>query len=178
MEHKRIETDELIHRGKVASVHKIGLRMPDGKVVQRDLFRYCPAALVLPVLDDGSIVMIRNYRFAVDEHLWELPAGMVEPGEDPQVCAARELTEETGYTAGNIEKLAAYYTCPGTTDETMHGFLATDLTPGKQALETYEEITVEVFSDDRVRAMIADGQIHDGKTIALLGLYWLRNGTV
>ena len=75
--------------------------------------------MILPVLRDGAIVLIRNYRFAVGEHLWELPAGMLEQGEDPAVCASRELAEETGYTAGSIEKLGVFYTGPGTTDESM-----------------------------------------------------------
>ena len=148
--------------------------MPDGNVVQRDFFHYDGAAVVLPVLDDGAIVLIRNYRFAVDEHLYELPAGMLEPPEDPAECAARELIEETGYRAGRIEKLGEFYTGPGTTDENMHAFLATDLTDGQQDLEVYEEIHVEVFPAARVREMVADGTIHDGKTIAALAYYWMR----
>ena len=173
----RLEGRELIFDGRVAKGYKVRLRMPDGNVVQRDFFHYDGAAVVLPVLDDGSIVLIRNYRFAVDEHLCELPAGMLEAGEAPALCAARELTEETGYTAGRLEKLGVFYTGPGTTDEAMHAFLATDLTDGRQALEVYEEITVETYSDREVRRMVLDGVIHDGKTIAALGLYWLGRGS-
>ncbi len=174
---ERFEYDELIFKGKVAEVHKVGLRMSDGNVVQRDLIHYDGATVVLPVLSDGRIVLIRNYRFAVDETLWELPAGMLEPAEDPEACAARELTEETGYTAGKLEKLGQFFTGPGTTDELMHSYLATDLTDGQQDLETYEEITVEVFSDADVQRMVRDGTIHDAKTITALTLYWLRKGT-
>ncbi|MCK4601974.1 MAG: NUDIX hydrolase, partial [Phycisphaerae bacterium] len=119
---ERFEYDELVFQGKIAEVHKIGLRMGDGQVVQRDFIHYNGAAVVLPVLGDGSIVLIRNYRFAVDEHLYELPAGMLEASEAPTACAARELAEETGYTAGKIEKLGQFYTGPGTTDENMHSF--------------------------------------------------------
>lgn len=170
----RLAYNELVYSGGIASVHKVGLRMPDGTIVQRDLFHYNHATLILPVLDDGSIVMIRNYRFAVDEWLWELPAGILEKGEDPLEGARRELAEETGYTAERLEKLGAYYTMPGSTDEMMHSYLATGLTAGRQALEVYEEITVEVFRPAEVRAMVADGRIHDSKTISLLCLYWLR----
>ncbi len=170
----RFDSCELLFDGKVAKGYRVGVRMPDGRVVQRDLIHYEGAAVVLPVRDDGRIVLIRNYRFAVDEQLWELPAGMLEPGEDPAECAARELAEETGYTAGRIEKLGAFFTGPGTTDELMHAYLATGLTDGRQNLETYEQISVEVRSEDQVRRMVAGGEIHDGKTIATLGLYWLR----
>lgn len=174
----RFAYDELVYDGRITKVHKIGLRMTDGRVVQRDLIRYVAAAVVLPVLDDGSIVMIRNYRFAVDETLWELPAGILEDGERPAICAARELAEETGYTAGSIEKLGQFYPGPGTNDEVMHSFLATDLSAGKQDLERYEDITVEIVPAGQVRRMVADGRIHDGKTIATLALYWIRKAAV
>jgi len=172
----RFEYDELVYDGAVAKVHKVGLRMGDGHVVPRDLIRYNGAAVVLPVLADGSIVLIQNYRFAVEERLWELPAGMLEEGEDPRLCAARELTEETGYSAGRIEKLGEFFTGPGTSDERMHSFLARDLTDGRQDLERYEEITVSVVPEARVRQMVRSGEIHDGKTLATLALYWLREG--
>jgi len=150
--------------------------MPDGKIVDRDFVHHSGAVVVLPVLADGSIVMIRNYRFAVGETLWELPAGLLETGENQADCAGRELIEETGFKAGKIEKLGQFYTCPGIADENMHAFLATDLMPGEQDLETYEQITVEILSEQKVRDMLLDGTIHDGKTIATLGLYWLKRG--
>ncbi len=170
---EKFEYDELVFDGIIAKVHRVGLRMADGDVVQRDFIHYGGAAVVLPVLADGSIVLIKNYRFAVDEHLYELPAGMLDSREDPAACAARELTEETGYTAANIKKLGAFYTGPGTTDELMHAFVATDLTDGKQNLERYEQITVEVVCDGEARRMVRDGRIHDAKTITTLAMYWL-----
>lgn len=175
---KRFEYQELVFDGRVAKGYKVGLKMDDGRVVPRDYFSYGGAAVILPVLDDGSIVMIRNERFAVNEKLLELPAGMLEKGEDPAEGAGRELIEETGYTAGRIEKLGTFFTGPGTTDENMHAYLATGLTRGEQNLEIYERITVEIYSEPRVRQMIADGTLHDGKSIAALALYWLRKGTM
>jgi len=172
----RFEYDELVFDGLIAKVHKVGLRMGDGQVVQRDFIHYPGAAVVLPVLADGSIVLIRNYRFAVDEHLCELAAGVLEDREDPAACAARELAEETGYTAGRIEKLGVFYSTPGTTDEFLHAYLATELKDGRQNLEPHEQITVEALPEAKVRAMVADGTIHDAKTIATLALYWLRKG--
>ena len=172
----RFEYDELVFDGVIAKAHKVGLRMDDGLVVQRDLICYPGATVVLPVLDDGSIVLIRNYRFAVDEWLYELPAGVLDAGEDPADCASRELGEETGYAAGHIEKLGAFFTGPGTTDEKMYAYLARELTAGPQNLERYERITVDVRPDAAVRRMVADGTIHDAKTIATLALYWLGEG--
>lgn len=173
---ERFEYQKLVFDGKIAKVYDVGLKMSDGKVVPRDYIHYSGAAVVLPVLDDGSIVLIRNYRFAVDEHLWELPAGILEADEDPAFCASRELTEETGYTAETVEPLGKFFPGPGTNDERMFAFLATGLTAGEQDLETYEEITVETMPADEVRRMVIDGRIHDGKTIATLALYWLTQG--
>jgi ADP-ribose pyrophosphatase len=172
--HERFHSSELVFDGRVVQGYKVQLRMPDGRVVRRDFLHYNGAVVVLPVLADGSMVLIRNYRFAVDEHLLEIPAGMLEEGEDPADCAARELAEETGYTAGRVERLGEFFTGPGTTDERMHAYLATELTDGEQNLEPYEEIRVELMPEARVREMILSGELHDGKTLAALSLYWLR----
>ena len=172
----RLAYRELVYEGAIAKGYRVGLRMPDGTVVPRDLFCYAGAVVILPVLPDGRIVLIRNYRFAVDEHLLELPAGLLAEGEEPARAAARELAEETGYTAGTLTALGSFYTGPGTSNEIMHTFLATDLRAGRQDLEEYEEITVEVHTQPEVREMVASGELHDGKTIATLALYWLREG--
>ena len=173
-EKKRFERDELVFDGILAKVHRVHLAMGDGRLVQRDYIHYPGASVVLPVLADGQIVMIRNWRFAVGESLYELPCGCLEQGEDPTVCAVRELAEETGYGAGRVEKLGGFYTGPGTSDEFIHAYLATELTAGRQTLDRYEEISVEVLADAQVRHHVADGTIRDAKTIATLSLYWLR----
>ncbi len=172
---RRFQRDELVFDGIIAKVHKVHLAMGDGRSVQRDYIHYPGAAIVLPVLEDGSIVLIRNWRFAVEAELYELPAGCLEGGEDPAVCAARELAEEAGYTAGRLEKLGGFFTGPGTSDEFIHAYLATELTAGRQDLERYEQIAVEVRRDEQVRAMVADGTIRDAKTLSTLALYWLRS---
>jgi len=171
---ERFHSDELVYDGRIMKVHRVGVPMRDGRVVMRELVCYSGAVVILPVLDDGRIVLLRNRRFAVDETLWELPAGMIEPDEEPQHAAPRELAEETGYTAGRISKLGQFFTGPGTCNEVMHAFVATKLTAGPQALEPYEEIEVAAVAAEEVRAMVADGRIHDAKTIAALALYWLR----
>jgi ADP-ribose pyrophosphatase len=169
-------SDELVYKGRIAEVRRVGLRMDDGQVVSRDLIHCSGAAVVLPVVDDGAIVMIRNVRFVVNELLWELPAGMIDPGEAPELCAARELVEETGFLAGKLQKLGEFYSAPGMSDEKLHAYLATGLTQGAQDLEAYEDIRVETLKPQRVRQMVQSGEIHDGKTIAALALYWLGDG--
>ena len=178
MTQDRFAFDKLLYKGRVAELHSVGVRMADGRVVQRDFVHYNGATLVLPVLADGSIVMIRNRRFAVNEDLLELPAGMLDGPEAPESAARRELTEETGYTAGRIEPLGPFYTGPGSTDENMYVFLATELQAGPQHLEAYEEIRVLIYPQAEVRRMILDGTIHDGKTIAALAMYWLRQAAI
>jgi ADP-ribose pyrophosphatase len=178
MSQDRFAYDNLILKGRVAEFHRVGVRMPDGRVEQRDFVHFNGAAVILPVRADGSIVMIRNYRFAVEEHLLELPAGMIDGAEPPESAARRELAEETGFAAGRIEPLGTFFTGPGITDERMHAFLATDLQAGSQHLETYEEIRVETMGAGEVRRQVADGTIHDAKTIATLALYWLKRGSI
>ncbi len=170
---ERFARDELVFDGIIAKVHKVHLAMGDGQLIQRDYIHYPGAAIVVPVLDGGRLVLIRNWRFAVQENLYELPAGCLEDGEDPADCAARELTEEAGYTVAKVAKLGGFYTGPGLSDEYIHAYLATGLTRGAQDLERYEEITVEVHADAAVRGMVADGTIRDAKTISALTLYWL-----
>ncbi|MCK5113921.1 MAG: NUDIX hydrolase [Phycisphaerae bacterium] len=172
----KIENESLIHKSYLFEVRRLQLRTSAGEVIHRDVVRHPGAAIVVPVLDDGSIVMIHNYRYAADGYLWELPCGTLDNGEDPLDCAVRELKEETGYSApkSNFTKLGKSFSCPGYDDEIVHSYLATGLTHGAQQLEDYEDITVEVMSDAKVRRMIADSEIVDAKSIAALTVYWLQ----
>ena len=172
----RFESHTLAFDGRIVKGYAVTVRMDDETVVQRDYLHYPGAAVILPILPSGDIVFIRNRRFAVDEHLLELPAGTLDAGEDPALCAARELTEETGYTARTFTRLGSFYSSPGASDEMLHAFLATDLVAGEQALEAHEEIAVETFDPATVRGMCLSGLIHDGKTLAALGLYWASQG--
>jgi ADP-ribose pyrophosphatase len=169
-----IEKQELIHKSYLFEVHHLTLRTDDGEIIHRDVIRHPGAVLVLPILPDGSIVMIRNYRYAVGRYLWELPCGTLEPDESPLDCAVRELKEETGYTTSNIKPLGETFSFPGYGDETIYSYLATDLTQGEQELEKYEDIAVEIMSDAKVRRMVADNEITDAKSIAALSVYWLH----
>lgn len=129
------------------------------------------AAVILPVLDDGRIVLIHNYRVAVGCELLELPAGTIDNDEEPAACAARELAEETGYRAGRLTPLVEFYSTPGILTERMHVFLATELAGGATAHEPGEQIRVVTLSHEEALAEIRAGRIVDAKTIAALLFY-------
>lgn len=140
----------------------------DGQEHVRQIIRHPGAVVILPRLDDGRVVLIRNCRAAVGRRVIELPAGTLEPGEDPVVAAHRELAEETGYRAELMEPLTSFLSSPGILDERMHLYLATGLTPGKADLQEDEQIEPLVVPWDEAVAMARDGRIDDAKT--LIGL--------
>lgn len=139
-----------------------------GREVTRDLVVHGGSVCVLGRLDDGSVVLIRNHRYAAGGWLWELPAGTLEPGEDPAACALRELREETGYEAARVEPLGTFLVSPGYCTEVMHAFRATGLRAVGQDLDDAEEIEVEAVPPARLDAMVAAGDVRDGKTLATL----------
>lgn len=145
------------------------VQFPDGSVGELEMVRHPGASAIVPFLDapgspDPRILLIRQYRYAAAEYLLEIPAGRLEPGEDPEECAARELEEETGRTAGSYKKVFDLYTTPGFTDERIHLFLAWDLAAGTLAREPDEFIEeVDVKLSAAVR-MVLSGVITDAKT--------------
>ncbi len=175
---ERFLEHRLAFDGHTVKGYFVKLQMDDGRIVERDYFQYTGSAVIVPVLDDGRILLIRNTRFAVQEDLYELPAGRLDPGEGGAAAAGRELTEETGYVAGKLVRLGEYYSAPGNADENLHLYLAAELSTGEQKLETYERIKLAPHTEDEIRAMILDGTIHDSKTIAGLALYWMTKGTL
>ena len=141
----------------------------------RDVVRHPGAVTVVAVKDDGTRVLVRNRRVAVERWLVELCAGKLERGEDPQFAAGRELEEETGYTAGSLVKLGAFFTSPGFADEIMHVFLATGLHPVAQRLEPGEELEVVELRPEVLASQIAAGRVTDGKTLGAYLLWSLRS---
>lgn len=132
------------------------------------------AAVILPLLPEDRLVMIRNYRYAVEQRLWELPAGTMHADEAPAETARRELEEETGYRAGRIVAMEPFYSSPGICTERMHPFVAEELTRVGQALEDGEEIEVRVLTLVEAREKLVSGEFCDGKTIAVLARYFLQ----
>ncbi len=132
------------------------------------IVRHPGGAAILPLHEDGSVTLIRQLRPAVGDFLLELPAGRLSPGEDPQLCAARELTEETGLTAATLTSLGVLHSSPGVFDEVIHLYLATGLSQGEPAPEAYEEIYCVRLPLAEALTMAAEGGITDGKTIAAL----------
>ena len=162
---------EMLFKGKRFNVERVVQTTPDGIEHVREIVRHPGAVTLLPILDDGRICLIENYRAAVERSLVELPAGTLEPGEDPAVTAHRELAEETGYRAERIELLATFYMSPGILDERMYLYLATGLTLGTTALEPGEEIRPLPTSRQEALEMARDGRIQDAKTLVGLLYY-------
>ncbi len=171
-----VESVERAFEGDLFSVEVLTVRDADGSVRRREVVRHPGAVVVVPVIrgSDGrpdQLVMINNRRIAVGRQLWEFPAGKLEPNEDPEHAAARELEEETGYQAATLSFLGHFFSSPGFADERMRVFLAESLRPGPQRLQPGENIEVEPLDVDRVQRMIIDGTIEDAKTIAAMYLW-------
>jgi ADP-ribose pyrophosphatase len=164
---------ETLHRGRKIQVAVDTQTQPDGTVIRRDVILHPGAVVILPVIDAGHVCLLRNHRFVVEETLWELPAGTLEPGEAPEIAAPRELLEETGYTAGKWRKIAEFYVSPGVMNEKLHLFVAEDLTPGLARPEADEELEAHSVSLKQALAWAFDGTLRDAKTITAL-LMWDR----
>jgi ADP-ribose diphosphatase len=164
---------ELVHRGRKIEVHLDTTVLPDGTTIRRDVIVHPGAVVILPLVDAGHVCLLKNYRFIIGETLWELPAGTLEPGEELEHAARRELLEETGYRAERWRSLGYLYASPGVLDEKLHLFVAEGLTPGPNKPEADEELEpVTVPFADAVR-MCVEGQIKDAKTVTAL-LLWER----
>lgn len=166
-----LRLSQRVFQGVRFDVHAVEEAGRDGRRHRREVVVHPGAVVVLPLADRHHVVMIRNERFAVGATLWELPAGTLERGEDPAVCAGRELLEETGYRAGLIVPLTNFYTSPGICTERMWAYLARDLVLRGQELDQTEKITVALLPLARAMRMMESGEIRDGKTIATLLFY-------
>ena len=160
--------------GRVISLDVDTVQYPNGTVGELEMVRHPGASAIVPFLsdpkgNDPAILLLRQYRYAAERFLLEIPAGRLEPGEDPTTCAIRELREETGCTATRMEQMTTIFTTPGFTDERIHLFMATGLERGEVAHEHDEFIEVQTFRLSDALRMIETGEIVDAKTaLALL----------
>jgi ADP-ribose pyrophosphatase len=159
---------EKIFKGAVFDVERDRLREENGIEIVREVVRHPGGAGALPLFDDGRVALVKQYRHPARRELLEIPAGRIEDGETPEMCAAREMEQETGFRAGRIEKLAEFYTTPGFCEEKLHVYLATDLTPSSQALDHDELIEVVYLPLAEAARMVERGGIEDSKTIIAL----------
>jgi ADP-ribose pyrophosphatase len=171
-------SSETIYAGRIFRLDRDLVRFPDHSEAPFDIIRHPGASAVLPFLDDPAgadprILLIRQFRHAAGGEIWEIPAGRLEPGEDPVTCARRELEEETGYTAERVEHLVSLYTTPGFTDELIHLYRATGLRPGMAHREADEFMELHELRWSEIDRMIAKGEIQDAKT--LVTLMWVRS---
>jgi ADP-ribose pyrophosphatase len=164
----RVLKSERKHVGKVFNLIVDEIEYASGNRAVREIAEHPGGAVVVPLLDDGSLLLVRQYRYPLKKPLLELPAGKLSPGEDPMVCAARELEEETGYAARKLTKLTAIYTTPGFCTEQLSIYLAEDLqksSAGQQLEEGELSLTVERLPFQQAVHMVEQGEIVDGKTI-------------
>jgi ADP-ribose pyrophosphatase len=162
---------EILFRAKRFNIERVVQVLPDGSQHVREIVRHPGAVVILPLLDDGRVCFVCNYRVAVAQTLVELPAGTLEPNEDPAKTAVRELAEETGYRAGRMEHVITFCMSPGILDEQMHFFVADQLQPGTMDLDAGEDIHPMLCTWDEAMTMVRRGDIHDAKTIAALLYY-------
>ncbi|MBW1989883.1 MAG: NUDIX hydrolase [Deltaproteobacteria bacterium] len=156
---------ETVFSGRVFKVVREEVDLPSGRRARLDLVKHPGAAAVVPIDDQGRVILLRQYRHAAGGWIWEIPAGTLDPGEDMEQCARRELAEETGYSAESFEKIAELLPAPGYTTERIHVFVARDLSPAKQSLDPGEVLEVHRVDLAEARAMVADGRIQDSKTV-------------
>jgi ADP-ribose pyrophosphatase len=164
---------QIIYTGRKIQVATDLLTTAEGRQIRRDIVLHPGAVVILPVLDRHQIVLLRNYRFIVEDTLWEVPAGTLESGEEPHAAARRELAEETGYQAARWHYHGFIYPSPGVLTEKMHLFFALDLTPGSAHPEADEHLQPVVVPLNTALDMIRRGDIRDAKTITAL-LLWDR----
>ncbi|MBA3344670.1 MAG: NUDIX hydrolase [Gemmatimonadales bacterium] len=164
---------ERIYTGRIVNLDRDTVRFPNGSTGTLEMLRHPGAAAVVPFLDDPAaedprVLLIRQFRHAADDFIWEVPAGRLDPGESPEGCARRELEEETGMRADRVEQLTTIYTTPGFTDERIHLFLAQGLTAGAQAREADEFMELHTLAWSEAMALVGRREIVDGKTLAAL----------
>jgi ADP-ribose pyrophosphatase len=161
---KQISTST-VYKGRIVNIRNDIAEIKNGKQVYREVVEHPGGVAIVPVNEHGQVLMVRQFRYPMEEELLEIPAGKLEPGEDPYDCAVRELSEETGCTAGRLISLGAIYPSPGFSREILYIYLALDLQCGEMHLDEDEFLSVEPVPLDNVVNLIMRNELPDGKTI-------------
>jgi ADP-ribose pyrophosphatase len=161
---------ETVFSGRLIDVRRDTVRLPDGETTTREIVVHPEVVAILPVLPDGRLVLVRQYRKAAERVLLEIPAGGIDPGESPEDAVRREMVEETGYRVGTLERVVGFYTSPGFTTEFMYLYKAGDMQPGTPTEQTDQ---IEVVAMDPAEALhrVRTGEIADAKSILALLVY-------
>ncbi len=165
-EPEELVSQDIVFEGKIMTVRVDRVRLPNGSEATREVVEHVNAVTIIPFDDEGNIVLVRQYRHPLGQVLLELPAGGIDPGEEPVVAAQRELREETGLAAGKLVPLGGFYSAPGFLTEYLHLFHATDLAESPLAPDPDEFVEVVRIPVGELKAMIERGEVQDAKTIA------------
>ena len=162
-------SSEMIYEGKIVKLEKQKVELPNGRISSREIVRHGEAVAILPIDQDGNLLLVEQFRKPIDKVILEIPAGLVEPGEEPAQAAARELEEECGVVAGKLEFVVKYYTTPGFSDEMIYLFRATDLKPSQQNMDTDEFLNVVSMPVEEFKRRVLAKELIDGKTVLAYG---------
>lgn len=166
--HERTITSQPIYEGRIIKVKVDEVQLPNGKTAKREIVHHQGAVAVMPLTNDGKLVAVRQFRKPLERTIVEIPAGKLEPGEEPLACAIRELEEETGYVAQKMELLSTFYTSPGFADELLHVYVATGLTKGESRPDEDEFVDVLELTLEEAQELHRTGEIRDAKTVVAL----------
>jgi ADP-ribose pyrophosphatase len=171
-----INSRSTLHHGRVFNLINENYTLENGVTTDMDFVQHPGAAAMVPMLNRTDVVLIKQYRHAIREFIWEIPAGTLDPRESPINCAKRELIEETGYSADDWHQMGTITPLPGCSNEHIHIFMALDLKPARQNLDEDEMLKVHKMELSKALQMILNGEIQDGKTISglFLAFHWLK----
>lgn len=158
----------MIHKGKVVNLRIDSVELPNGKLGSREVVEHSGAVAVVPITEENEVIMVRQYRYPVNDCLLEIPAGKLDPNETPDHCVERELLEETGLAANNMRLLFSLYSSPGFSDEILYIYIARELSFKGQKLDEDEFVEVEKYPLDKIIQMIYNGEVKDAKTICAI----------
>lgn len=161
-------SSEEIYKGRIVHLHVDTVRLADGKEAKREIVSHGGAVCIVPLMEDGTVLLVKQFRLAAGKVLLEVPAGTLEKDEDPDACALRELEEETGYKAANLRLLFTTFLAPGYSTELIHAYLATGLTKTQTNFDEGEDLELITMPLEEAEHLVLSGQVQDAKTIASL----------